>query len=125
MIRHNKAYIYYQNWSCGGGWYTINYDLKPEYDYILAPLDNYLVLSKYDYIEAEHGEEYFPNEKLEDIPDDRKLLVDFDYKPHRGGLLHSDLNNRIFISFSSDKITLNNIIYIENIISNFFFKFLL
>jgi hypothetical protein len=125
MIRQNKAYIYYQKWMNGGGWYTINYELKPEYDYILVPMNNYLVLSKYDYIEADHGEEYFPNEKFEDIPDDRKMLVDFEFKPHRGGLLHPNLNNQIFISFSSHKISINDILKIEIIIFNFFNKFLL
>jgi len=125
MIKQNKAYIYYQKWINEGGWYTLNYELKPEYDYILVPMDNYLVLSKYDYIEAEHGEEYFPNEKLEDIPEDRKLLIEFGYNPHRGGFLHPNLKNRVFISFSSNKITLNDIIKIESNISNFLNKFLL
>jgi hypothetical protein len=130
MIRlYDGTYISWQEWQCGGGWYTIQFELKEEYDYIFAILPSkngeYLVLTKYDYIEADHGEEYFGNEKLEDIPDDRKLFIDFEFKPQTGGIIQPNLINEVHISFSNKNINLNKIIDIQKIIRKYFFKFFL
>ena len=125
----DKTYISWQEWMYGGGWYTIQFELKKEYDFIFAILSSnngdYLVLTKYDYIEADHGEEYFGNEKLEEISDDRKLFIDFEFKPITGGIIQPNLINEVHISFCNKNITLNKILDIQKIIKKHFFKFFL